>query len=498
MLVERYQPAARARALRLCGDPDDADDIVQESLLQAFVALERLRDPDRFAGWLAGIVLNVHRTHQRRARVLLLADWPEWLQPAAQHGLPSADDLDRADVVRQAVAALPAGQRRAVQLFYYADRPSTEIGESAAAAKTSLHKARRRLREHIATHRPDLIPSRSRRHIVIPVRIAHAEPRPGDLGDGRFGLEQVLVVLADDHGGRALPLWLPASEGYSLWQLADRRDGTATLPEDVTGRLLQAAGATVTGVDIDEIGPHVTAARINLSGPAGTHAVPALIGHGLAVAAATGAPVRVAATLMDRLAQPIEGGASLTQFLDAEPAGAGLRSRPPRSAGQLPSEPRNLRFDHGLDGWLFGGSFRDDPTGSHWQDFTATTQDQCAVLASAVAYPGGSAFLGQAVQASLYRDTTVRLHADIRAEDTASRAELRLQVVPEHDPGSGDASPVDHLLAITADRKWNSYELTAPIPGDARALRFGVTLSGTGRITLRTVQLDGSAPQDAP
>jgi RNA polymerase sigma factor (sigma-70 family) len=498
LLVERYRPSARARALRLCGDPDDADDIVQESLLQAFVALERLRDPGRFAGWLAGIVLNVHRAQQRRARVLLLADWPEWLQPAALHGLQSADDIDRADVVRQAVAGLPAGQRRAVQLFYYADRPAREIGESAAAAKTSLHKARRKLREHIATHRPDLIPSRSRRNIVIPVRIAYAEPRPGDLGDGRFGLEQVLVVLADDHGGRALPLWLPASEGYSLWQLAGHLDGTAALPEDVTGRLLHAVGATVAGVEIDEIGPDVTAAQVNLSGPAGTYAIPARIGHGLAIAAVTGAPVGVADTLMDRLGQPAAGSVSLTQFLNAEPAEASLRSRPPRSPGQLASEPRNLKFGHGLDGWLFGGSFRDDPTGSHWQDYTASTQDQRAILASAVERPRGSAFLGQAVQAGQYRHTTVRLRADISAEKAASRAKLHLQIVPGHGAGAGDDGPDDHVVPIAANRNWASYELTAAVPGNALALRFGITLTGTGRITLRNVQLDRSTPRETP
>jgi hypothetical protein len=61
LLVERYRPAALARALRLCGDLDDVEDIVQDALLQAFVALDRLQDPERFAAWLGGIVLNVYR-----------------------------------------------------------------------------------------------------------------------------------------------------------------------------------------------------------------------------------------------------------------------------------------------------------------------------------------------------------------------------------------------------------------------------------------------------
>src|SRR5580693_7960632 len=197
LLVERHQPMARARAVRLCPDPGDVDDVVQESFLQAFIGLDRLRDPDRFAGWLGGIVVNVHRALRRRAPLMLVADWPEQLHPVSAEGLPSADDLDRADALRQAVADLPAGQRQAVTLYYYADLPASQIADSAGAVTSSLHKARRRLRAHITAHRPDLIPAMARRTPMTPVRIAHAEPMPGDLGDGRFAVNQILVVLAD-------------------------------------------------------------------------------------------------------------------------------------------------------------------------------------------------------------------------------------------------------------------------------------------------------------
>jgi RNA polymerase sigma factor (sigma-70 family) len=124
LLVERHQAMARARAARLCAQPDDADDIVQEAFLQAFVALDRLRDPGLFGAWLAGIVSNVHRAAARRVPPVLLADWPEPFHPASAQGLPSADDLDRAQALRAAVADLSDGQRRAVELYYYADLPA--------------------------------------------------------------------------------------------------------------------------------------------------------------------------------------------------------------------------------------------------------------------------------------------------------------------------------------------------------------------------------------
>ena len=218
LLVERHLPMARARAARLCPRPDDVDDAVQDAFLQAFIALDRLRDPGRFAGWLGGIVANVCRAQRGRAPLTLLGDWPENLHPASDGSLPSAEDLDRADALGRAVAGLPPGQRQAVTLFYYADQPAGQVAGTPGAAKASLHKARRRLREYITVHRPDLIPATSRRTPMTAVRIAHADPWPGRRPDGRTSVSQVLVVLADDAGHRALPVWLPGREG-GFWRL---------------------------------------------------------------------------------------------------------------------------------------------------------------------------------------------------------------------------------------------------------------------------------------
>lgn len=65
---------------------------------------------------------------------------------------------------------------------------------------------------------------------MVTVRIAHAKPRPGRLGgSGVFYIDRVLVVLADDAGGRALPVWLPSMDGYSIQVLLDRPPGETAL-----------------------------------------------------------------------------------------------------------------------------------------------------------------------------------------------------------------------------------------------------------------------------
>jgi Penicillin amidase len=79
------------------------------------------------------------------------------------------------------------------------------------------------------------------------VRIAHAEPRPGRLPNGEFHTRGYLVVLADDAGHRAVPIWLRAEPGEDdlsqLVELASRPAGeivAVDVPEELTARLLLA------------------------------------------------------------------------------------------------------------------------------------------------------------------------------------------------------------------------------------------------------------------
>jgi RNA polymerase sigma-70 factor (ECF subfamily) len=513
LLVERHSPSARARAARLCGRADDVDDIVQEAFLLAFMALDRLRDPDRFGAWLGGIIRNVYRAASRQEPLLLLAEWPEGLHPVSAQGLPSADDLDRAEALRAAVAELPDRQRRAVELYYYADLPAGQIAGSRGAAKASLHKARRRLRTHITAHRPDLIPVASPRAAMITVRIACAEPHMDTRLDGSPAIGHILVVLADDPGHRAMGLWLRTRQGMALWRILDRlpRDSeaaqppddapTADLPareyspEDLAGKLLAAAGGSVTGVDIDELGPNVLAARIGVGGPVGIRQVTAPPGSALALAAALEVPVRVPDALMDRLAIPVTGDDLLRPFASRTPA----RPSGPRSW------PGNLAFADGLDGWIVGGSSRAEVTGAHWNDCAVAAADGAATLSAAVPQPYGDVFLGQEWLADDYRGATVTLRAEVRCQ--GGHAELSLDIVSQaeghnhdrviHAPPGDQPQPVQrvrrdrqHLSeAITGTRDWTRYQITGRVPADAEHMGFELTLAGPGRVWLRNAEL---------
>jgi hypothetical protein len=348
------------------------------------------------------------------------------------------------------------------------------------------------------------------------VRIAYAEPRPGKLANGGFQTRGHLVVLADDARRRAVPIWMRGDPGAGdLSQLIEfgRRPAgdivTAPAPQVLTARLLGAAGASVTEVDIeatrthlDELSPQVTVARVRLTGGGGTRDVTTDLGLGLAMAAAAGAPVRLAEALMDQVAVPVPGDDLLTPFLDRVPpvARALPGHGPPGSPlatlpGRRPRyEPRNLDFTDDLDRWDLESGFRSDADPS--RDYGAAVDGQDAVLSSAVPRPAGSAALVQAIFADDYRGATVVFRGDIRTERLTEQAGLRLEIL--RDRWRAGHVREDHAVAVFGGRsQWTTYEIAALIPRDADMIRFGIGLSGPGRIWLRNPELSRAVPDDA-
>ena len=233
---------------------------MQEAFLQAFAGLGQLRDPDRFGAWLAGIVRNVHRAAGRRDPLMLLAEWPEELHPASAQGVPSADDLDRAEALRSAVADLPAGQRQAVELYYYADRPVGQIDP--VARRGQGQPAQGPAPPAGAPHRP---PPRSHpralpedHHDQRPHRPRRAPPRRAAGWLERSPARPRRPSRRAGH--RAMGLWLRSDEGRDLLRVrhrpgrgteppgpaadppADGLPARGSGPEDLAVRLPSAAG----------------------------------------------------------------------------------------------------------------------------------------------------------------------------------------------------------------------------------------------------------------
>jgi len=336
------------------------------------------------------------------------------------------------------------------------------------------------------------------------VRVAHAEPLPGKLPNGEILTAGHLVVLADDVGHRAVPIWLrggtePGVDDLArLVELRDRPPEEAVsvaVPEELTTRLLGVAGASVTGVDIDvtlpdadTLGPEVTVARVELTGRSGTRHVAAGLGLGLAIAVTAGAPIRVPDSVMDRLGAPVAGDDLLTPFLDRVPPAARERSMP----GKRPRyEPRNMDFADGLDRWdLIDIVHREVPEG-----YMAGVEGQSATLSSAVQRPAASALLLQAIYAEDYRGGAVTFSGEIRTDPRTEQAGLRL-LVDRYPPDGWRGGPIreDRGVAVSGRTEWTRHEITALVPGDANMIAFGIELTGPGLVELRNPALGNQAP----
>jgi RNA polymerase sigma-70 factor (ECF subfamily) len=166
--VEAYGDRVYRFGRRMCGDRDDAQDVLQDTLVAAYRALKTVEHPEALRSWLYRVASNACLMMRRRgrhepARELSL----EELMPRGEDGprfeIPDPADLPdseaaRAELVervRDAIGDLPP-PLRIVLVMRDMEGLSTqevaaalELGES--AVKMRLHRARLQLRGALAS-----------------------------------------------------------------------------------------------------------------------------------------------------------------------------------------------------------------------------------------------------------------------------------------------------------------------------------------------------------
>lgn len=153
-LVRAYQDRLYGVALRLMGNPSDAQDAVQEAFLQAWQHLAGFRGDSQFSTWVTRILIN--RCHNLLRTRRLAAPLPDDTDTGPADGLPqvpAAEDLAvralRRDAVRRAVLSLPFDQRAPLVLTAFAGYTHAEtgriLGVSETAAKVRAHRGRKAL-----------------------------------------------------------------------------------------------------------------------------------------------------------------------------------------------------------------------------------------------------------------------------------------------------------------------------------------------------------------
>lgn len=165
--VERFGPLILNFGRRMCGHRDDADEVLQETLLKAYLSLKELRDPGALRSWVyrvaANACLKMRPGKGQAPREIALeevvpspggngappqiADWS---------GLPLDNLLkgEMKDRLERAILALPKDYRVVLVLRdqegFSTREAATTLGISETLAKVRLHRARLALRKSLS------------------------------------------------------------------------------------------------------------------------------------------------------------------------------------------------------------------------------------------------------------------------------------------------------------------------------------------------------------
>jgi RNA polymerase sigma-70 factor, ECF subfamily len=158
-LVNQHKDAVYRQMLRVCGNREDAEDVLIEALLKAYRNLDQLRDAVAFRAWLARIAKRVCWQMRKRDALMPLLQ----LSSLEEEGTELAGKEPRADVelevnemktlLTEAIGALPERYRRVYEMRDLEDVAGDEVarklGISLAAMKSRLHRARALVRQHL-------------------------------------------------------------------------------------------------------------------------------------------------------------------------------------------------------------------------------------------------------------------------------------------------------------------------------------------------------------
>ncbi|MDD9976099.1 MAG: sigma-70 family RNA polymerase sigma factor, partial [Candidatus Poribacteria bacterium] len=159
ILLQRHQKSVHALVWRKIGDFHTAEDITQDTFLQAYKKLSTLKNHNQFAGWLYVIAdrLCIDWSRKRRLITQSLEDTPveEIERTSYTHHVSEARETEcterRRELVKKLLAKLPESERTVVTLYYLGEMTTREIGKflgvSVDTIKSRLRRGRKRLQE---------------------------------------------------------------------------------------------------------------------------------------------------------------------------------------------------------------------------------------------------------------------------------------------------------------------------------------------------------------
>jgi RNA polymerase sigma factor (sigma-70 family) len=332
-LIERYQQMSKRVALGMVANEQVAKELAQEAMLQAYLSLNHLRDEGRFKSWLYGIVLNVCRSYLRDQKI----DYFSWeamrggvrfeaigfssLAPDPQE---AAETRELHQLVLKAVNGLSPKNRAATLLFYYEQLSLTEIAAildvSVTAVKGRLHKSRKQLRERLLPLYFERSQTEQRRKTMVKVTIADVVVKRYEETEEGKQREHYIIVLLDEVGQRALPIWVGPFEGQTIAMGIRELSTARPMTFNFMATLLEAAEVELEEVRVEALRDDTFYGVAKVRHGDRVQEVDARPSDAIALAVRTGSPIYVADEVMKTagvdVSKEMAQGAKLGQGLD--------------------------------------------------------------------------------------------------------------------------------------------------------------------------------------
>lgn len=148
--IELYEPV-HDQFCRFCraiaGNTEDAEDLIQDSILNVLMSFEKIRDKNAFKSFLFSVASNLHKMKQRRRKVNL-----EFSAEEINHILHYSQDqelLTDFKIIYEQILLLPQRMAETMILFHISDLSLDEIlqiqGGSLSGVKLRLKRGREKL-----------------------------------------------------------------------------------------------------------------------------------------------------------------------------------------------------------------------------------------------------------------------------------------------------------------------------------------------------------------
>jgi RNA polymerase sigma-70 factor (ECF subfamily) len=170
--VREYQDMVYGTAVRLLGNPAEAEDIAQTVFLRAYERFDTIGTSPTAAGWLKTVTTNLCLNHlsryRRRWQFFSELERPgrsaaptlvETIPAGGPAAIDELEELDRCARLEEALQNLPPHQRVPLVLFHFDEMSYEAIAArlrvSLGKVKTDIHRGRQALRAALASLNPD-------------------------------------------------------------------------------------------------------------------------------------------------------------------------------------------------------------------------------------------------------------------------------------------------------------------------------------------------------